>query len=84
MEQLKTNTSFEQVYYTQIKSSLKRVLLKTVRCNTIRPSFNSFKNILIILISNSKSLYYNILHFYISKITVETQQIENQVNILPK
>ena len=83
MEQLKTNTSFEQVYYTQIKSSLKRVLLKTVRCNTIRPSFNSFKNILIILISNY-SIDYHILHFYISKITVETQQIENQVNILSR
>ena len=83
MEQLETNTSFDQVYYTQIKSLLKRVLLETIRCNTIRSYYNSFRNVLIILIPNQNPLYH-FLHFYILKITIETQEIEIQHNILSK
>ena len=81
MEQLETNTSFDQVYYTQIKSLLKRVLLETVRCNTIRSYYNSFRNISIILTPNH-SIDYHFLHFYILKITIETHDIEIQHNVL--
>ena len=81
MEQLKTNTSFDQVYYTQIKSLLKRVLLETVRCNTIRSYYNSFINISIILIPSQDPLYH-FLHFYFLRIAIETQDIEIHYNIL--